>query len=155
MLLKCFEWFGSPIWRSAAYLIQEQFSYQSWFNIPQGLNGNEIDNAYRHLRTVQMDQKVNISCWSFRAPFSSLFNISFLWDSLRLQAFFLQFLSNKKYQAAIFLMVTDLKKVGEFLAASGMVFCTFPKVEVNQQIKVAECRVEKKSPKSEGDLQPF
>jgi len=51
-------------------------------------------------------------------------------------------------------MVTDLKKVGEFLAASGMFFCTFPKVEVNQQIKVADCRVEKVT-QIEGDLQPF
>ena len=53
-------------------------------------------------------------------------------------------------------MVTDLKKVGEFLAAPGDVFfATFPKVEWNQQIESWPRVVSKKVTQIEGDLQPL
>lgn len=77
----------------------------------------------------------------------------FLWDSLSLiyRRFFCSSFRTKS-TFRHFLMVTDLKKVGEFLAAPGMVFCTFPKVERINKSSRGRVSCGKKSPKAEGDL---
>ena len=81
------------------------------------------------------------SIWSFWAPFSLLLTAVFMilvWDYRRFSAVPFE---QKEYQT-IFWMVTDWKKVGEFLAAPGMVFARSQRWNESTNRVVAEGRVE-------------